>query len=349
MVLRSGWLYLISLFWSGWPSGDPSYYPSLDLSSRIQHFFYTASRNFISQPQVLSIPSTKTSSHSFRDSCLDAFTYLINEDKSDILAEIDFSCISGTFLSSLPRFTSVNRLFLLPCSNNLVFQLPKDVSTVLSPTPKLTVTNRSVIPKSIAYTPLISGADCLHYLDVLNQKISNDSLTTCIIVSNYHHLVTDSISKNLQVYRSLQNCNALILGKSQPNSNIFYKNLFSTSVFFDFIDDIDDFYLALSKSVLNMFTLIPYGFSGMSYSACTSLYFDIPVIASSTNDASSLIEPCKFSIDIQNYTEHLQMLVTNYCQYRQSIHQKLVHSFKHNQSRCDEVMMHALVGGDQYF
>ena len=238
-----------------------------------------------------------------------AYSYLCNQSAQDWICEIELSCISGTFLSYLPRYKANKRIMLAACSNNRLHLTSSEISKVICNNPRNVISNKSVIDKFIPYTPVVKKSDALNLEKEKLDRISNSRHSYAILCSNYLHVSFTKIFENPNIYTQNSPLRLITIGNISSSASEFkmIETSCSEIISLNFQYNLPALFQLLKSLNPFIYTMVPYGITGMATSILLSSSYGIPFLASSINDARSFYDnPSFFTQTIEQFSDRLE-------------------------------------------
>ena len=300
-------IYMFSLPFSGmgWPKGDRTLYYGAEHAKIISNLFYDIDEITILRPEINYLEFD--ANVNWGRVAKNAYWSFIRRPIHNVIAEIDFCCISGTFLTTLPRLSSPKRILLAACSNNRFFTVPSDIHTIMCSNPDNTIASKRVVDKCLPFYPVTSKKLQLNSIN-LPKFAQSSSRTTCIICSNYLDLAMLKMIENREIYRPLNQSNSIIIGHASEHTRLMCNRIFHSCQFTGFCIDLPAIYKSISEQVQRPFTIIPFGMYGMATSVTLSAHKDIPLLADKACDANSYIPGDHMAADVTSYASKLNAL-----------------------------------------
>ena len=317
-------IYILGLPFSGfgWPKGDSTLCHGAEHGLIISNLFNDVYDQIILQPEIHFLEFDEKLS--WAQIIKNAYWSFASRPSHNVVAEIDFCCVSGSFLTAIPRLTKAKRIMLSACSNNRFFVAPFDIHSIICNNPDNTISRHKVVDKCIPYYPIASSRSSSK-LTPLISNVQSDSRTTCIICSNYLDLVAAQMLKDHEIYKPLCNTNSIIIGRASSEARLIFNKIFYSSQFTDFCTDLPEIFRKASKQILHPFTLAPYGMYGMATSIILSAHHKIPILADKACDANAYLSGDHMEANRLDYSIKLKLLsdVMGYKTVSTSIKSKL--------------------------
>lgn len=300
-------IILIGLPFSGfgWPMGDPTTGLTMNECENFASLFHDISNNLLIQPEIICF--NYDSRKSWIENVYNTYMYLKNRDKRSTFFEIDFGCISGSFLSHLPRSSQIKRSLLAACSNNRFFNVNSEVDIIMGNNPDKIITSKRVTNKYLRYFPLISKSNLRQSSLKKIQAQLNYSLATCFIVSNYMGLVCSKLLNQQEIYEHLRGCNIVLIGQETQGLNRELFNVYPNLICNGFEENLPGFFSHIYSSIPRSFVLVPFEMTGMATSILLAAINGIPFIASNVNDACSYIDKKHFCKNRREYIDSVDI------------------------------------------
>ena len=200
---------------------------------------------------------------------------------------------------------------LAACSNNRLHLTSSEISKVICNNPKNVIANKPVIDKFIPYTPVVKKSDILRPEEDKLERIAASRHSYAILCSNYLHVSFNKILENPNIYQKSTPLRLITVGNIAGSMSLYERieSCCAEIISLKFQHNLPALFRLLKSLNPSIYTMVPYGMTGMATSILLSSCYSIPFLASSINDARSYYDnPIFFSQTIEHFLEQLDSL-----------------------------------------